>query len=389
MREGRIDTLIAGAIVALIVTMPASAGPQVESAVPLPPTLNGHRFIAQRETKPLPPVPLAARTPAAATPTAREPLAQTAPAAQPAVVTVQPVPSGGFDIKGALDKLLAASDGQITDKLRSIVAAKSFDKRIEREGDRQAMKTFYGAHNYAPLWIHDGRLTARAKAVIARLQHAAADGLDPSDYPVPDFGTFTGAEALANGDIKLTQSVLTYARHLQTGRIAPARVYAQVDFPDHTPQPAAILKKIVEAADVNAAFDSFNPPHEGFRALKRKLAGLRANANDDALQVQDRIPVGNIIKPGERDARVPMLRQRLGLKGRPEDTRYDRALYNAVRTLEQRHGLRPDGIVGSKVIALINGPKPRTTSQAIDIVLANMERWRWLPRGLGETYVMV
>jgi len=41
---------------------------------------------------------------------------------------------------------------------------------------------------------------------------------------------------------------------------------------------------------------------------------------------------------------------------------------------------------GDPIPAAINGPN---RSQVIDRVLANMERWRWLPRDLGRTYVMV
>jgi hypothetical protein len=49
----------------------------------------------------------------------------------------------------------------------------------------------------------------------------------------------------------------------------------------------------------------------------------------------------------------------------------------------------PSGVVDSKTIAAINGPKPPKASQVVDRVLANMERWRWLPRDLRSTYVMV
>ena len=67
---------------------------------------------------------------------------------------------------------------------------------------------------------------------------------------------------------------------------------------------------------------------------------------------------------------------------------YDRALYDAVRRLQYRHGIKPTGVIDNKTIAAINGPKP-LASQKIDRVAANMERWRWLPRDLGNTYVMV
>jgi murein L,D-transpeptidase YcbB/YkuD len=224
--------------------------------------------------------------------------------------------------------------------------------------------------------------SARATTAIARLKDAAADGLEASAYPVPRFGASTGPAALASGDIKLTSSVLTFARHLAVGRIAPSRVFEQVDYGDHTPRPADVLKTIADAGDVNAALDSFNPPDPGFHALKRKLAALRASAGGSHAP----IPSGRAIKPGAKDERVPMLRARLGLRAKRNDTTYDRALVKAIQALQQRHDLKPSGIIGRKTLAAINEPK---ASQVIDRVLANMERWRWLPRDLGSSYVMV
>jgi len=119
----------------------------------------------------------------------------------------------------------------------------------------------------------------------------------------------------------------------------------------------------------------------------------------------DRIADGQPIKPGAKDERVPKLRSKLKTTA-PADSRmvmrergrqvvkvvkadelvYDKALYNAVRNIQASAGMKPTGVVDSKTIAAINGPKP---GQVVDTVLANMERWRWLPRDLGQTYVMV
>jgi len=225
--------------------------------------------------------------------------------------------------------------------------------------------------------------------------HCAAEerqrgGTDPVDYPIPEFASLNGADAIAVVDIRLTDSVVTFARHLAVGRIAPRRVTAEVDYGNHTPDPADILAKISAANDIDAAFDSYDPPEAGFRALKRKLAELRHQPSDaDGDTIRPRIPDGPIIKLGGRDPRVPALRERLGLAAKPDNTTYDRALFNAVRALQHHKGVRPDGIVGPQVIGLVNGPKPLTRSQKISKVLANMERWRWLPRNLGNTYVMV
>ncbi len=223
----------------------------------------------------------------------------------------------------------------------------------------------------------------RAKAAIARLKDAVSDGLDPRDYPVPEFASFTGAEALADGDLKLTYSVMTFARHLEAGRIAPTRVLTEVDYGEHAPQPGDILRKIADARDENATLESFNPPHAGFRALKAKLAELRA---PKAEVVNDRIPDGPAIKPGMKDSRVPMLRERLHVAGKAGDLVYDRKLFNAIKYVQQHADLRASGVIDNKTLSAINGPKP---GQQLDAIAANMERWRWLPRDLGATYVMV
>jgi murein L,D-transpeptidase YcbB/YkuD len=368
MRKNKFDFLLAGTLLALIAAPhSAIAAPdRIQSVVPMPPTLNGEqqRYEAQppRET-------------------------QAVPAAAPAAAI--PNTDNALDVKATidrtLDRVLGVSDAQISEKLRGIVAGKQIERRVDRAPERKAMESFYAAHNYAPIWISEGRVNARAKSVIAQLKNAAADGLDPADYAVPEFNG--GAEALAEDDIKLTNSMLTYARHLAIGRIAPTRVLAEVDYGNHTPEPSEILRKVTEGGDAGSALESYNPPHDGFRALKAKLADLRQPSA--SVPVDNSIPNGRIIKPGEKDARVPELRERLHVRGNPADLAYDKALFNAVRQVQHKHDMKPTGLIDGKTLAAINGPKPLTTSQQVERVLGTMERWRWLPRDLGKTYVMV
>ncbi|MBV8792354.1 MAG: L,D-transpeptidase family protein [Pseudolabrys sp.] len=305
-----------------------------------------------------PPVPAPAATPASA----------------PAPAANEPSP-----VRSTLDRVFGASDAQITDALRN----KRVDSFITREVDRKSVETFYKARNFAPLWIKDGTLTPRAKAAIARMNNATADALDPADYAVPAFSG--GADALAEDDLKLTNSVLTFSRHLQMGRIAPTRVLAEVDYGKREFDANDTLRKIADAANIDATFDSFNPPHAGFKALKNALAALRANASAD----EGRIPDGPEVKPGMKDPRVPMLRTKLGVNapsGKSGDLVYDKALAEAVNRVQAKNDIRGKGILDNRVVGLINGP---SVSQQQTAVEANMERWRWLPRDLGRTYVMV
>ena len=426
MRRTKGSSLLAGTVLALAAAAPtpsAAAPERIIHVVPMPPSLNGQIIQRHREATPVPPPAPNRHTLPAPEPVTQAP-AQQAPARQepvaqaPVPTPTAPAPASAsadnnsFDIKGTLNALLGASDAQIAEKLRGIVTAKSFDKKIDKRSDEgKAIEAFYAARQFDPLWIHDGRLTANAKAAIARLKDAAAEGLDTSDYPVPNFGTLTSADALAAGDVKLTHSVMTFARHLEVGRIAPTRVSAEVDYGNHAPEPAELLNKLSGARDINATLNSFDPPHAGFKALKAKLAELRSS--EPRAEADDRIPRGPAIKLGAKDTRVPLLRARLNVKmaTAPEAVRvrdkrtgrvkwvklpkrdektdelvYDKALFNAIKHIQARADIKPTGVIDNHTLAAINGPTP---AQKIDTVTANMERWRWLPRDLGKTYVMV
>jgi murein L,D-transpeptidase YcbB/YkuD len=87
-----------------------------------------------------------------------------------------------------------------------------------------------------------------------------------------------------------------------------------------------------------------------------------------------------------QDPRVPQLRERLGVAGDTSDTTYDKAVAEAVKKFQESHHLAASGQLTAATVDAINGPKH---DRDVDIILANMERWRWLPRDLGNAYVMV
>ncbi len=268
-------SLLAGTVLAITAAIPATsplAQPNSLRTAPPPPAM----MPARRELAPAPaPAPLAPR----AENNAHSSRAEAEPPAPVAAEPSKQATDAGFDIRAALDKMFAASDAQISEKLRAMVTTKQLERRVTRPAERAAIEGFYSTRNFAAIWIKDGQLTPRAKNLVVRLKNAGADGLDATDYPVPDFASASGADALADADVKLTESALNYARNLQVGRIAPTRVSAEVDYGSHAPDPAEQLRQLASASDIDGTLDSYNPPYAGFRALKGKLAELRANAS--------------------------------------------------------------------------------------------------------------
>ncbi len=326
------------------------------------------------------PVPAPVHTSAPAAAPAPAPVAASVAAPAPAAASPQP------EQRSTLDRLFGAShpqipDAQVSEKLR----AAKFANRVPNAQDRKAIESAYASQNYAPMWFKDGALTDRAKTLVERLKNVAADGFEVGDYPVPDLAAINSADALANADIQLTSSVVTYARHLESGRIAPTRVTAEADYGSGAApaDPAEILKRIGSTGNINAALDHYNPQHPGFRALRAKLAEVRAHAANDRTAY---IPEGGVVKPGMKDPRIPAIRAKLGVAGKADDTTYDKALVLAVKRYQKANDLVDGGIIGNITIARMNGPK---ASEQLLAVLGSLERWRWLPRDLGRNYVMI
>jgi murein L,D-transpeptidase YcbB/YkuD len=205
---------------------------------------------------------------------------------------------------------LDSADRPVAEAIRDLLATKS-DRLFANKNERAAVLAFYVSRNLAPLWVENGVENARAEAVIARLKNSDSDGLDPSQYIAPSFAGLA-PEALAEAELKLTQIVLTYARHLQAGRFPYTRVSRNIELPQVMPEPADVLNSVAHAADAGEALDSFSPQQEPYRKLKAILAELRS-------------------KPAAH----------------------------------------------------------AESSRQMDTIIANMERWRWYPRDLGNAHVLV
>jgi L,D-transpeptidase YcbB len=314
-----------------------------------------------------PAAPAAAEAPAA-------PAAAEAPAATPAA-TATPQ-----DTAPAAAAALPEPDAPVAEQLRELANGK-FDRTIGNKKDRTAIDAFYGGRNYAPIWITDGKVNARAQAVIAYFAHVDADGLDPADYAVPNFAASGDPAALADAEIKLTAAVLTYAHHASVGRVHWSRVSSDILYNQMAPEPAEILAAMVASTDIAATLDGYEPHTPGYLALKAKLAEIRGGKVE-----KGKAPIANgpALKLGMQDERVPDLRDRLGVSG--DGTAYDKDLAAAVKKFQAAHDLPPSGVLTAATVEALNGRQP---DRQVDIILANMERWRWMPHQFPSTYVIV
>jgi L,D-transpeptidase YcbB len=377
-----------------------AAIPRPEPANVPPPTINDFKMdttgsvpeTAKTATKPADVV----TAPADANKTVTPSNTATAPSAPPPAATAvapsaEPAKDAAKEVAPASEPVQAASnvpaaDQPVADKLKEMLSAKSL-RYFERKVERADVEKFYVAHDHAPIWTQAGGLTENAKGVIARLKNAASDGLNPSDYPVPDFTAATTPDGLADADLKLTSSMLDYARQAQSGRMHWSQLSGDIQYPDHPIDPTEVLGNVTTAKDASTALDSYNPPQKLYKELKKKLAELRGQGDKPVITIADGTVLRYTPPRGKKqpeavmeDPRVPDLRAKLGITENADDDHYDAKVAEAVRTFQENADLKPTGMLDSRTVAVLNSPK---RDKVIDTVMVNMERWRWLPRDLG------
>ena len=315
--------------------------------------------------------PQAIQAPAANAPASVD-AASGAGAAAPAAPPLQPA-----DLAAAIQAFAAS------DQPRKAGEA-SFGK--QRLKDRQAIADYYAAHGNSPMWIENNRLSPTGKALLARVDRAGEDGLNLSAFAVPALSNAT-VDKLAAAELAVSEAVVAYARQASGSRVDPLQIDRLITAKPQVPEVADILAWLSVSADAGHALHDYNPPQPGYAALRDKLAELRQQAP----MANDAIPSGPTLRPGMRDARVPLIRTRFGLdlpsaEADADGLVYDTQVAAAVADFQRANGLPASGILTSKTIAALSGGNP---SRLENELVANMERWRWLPRDLGTDHIMV
>jgi murein L,D-transpeptidase YcbB/YkuD len=243
------------------------------------------------------------------------------------------------------DNPATADPSPVGQQLKELIESR-LQQFVPREQDRAGILIFYRNRNFVPLWAPDANVQPKAEQAAGFLAKVAADGLDSADYPTPKFDNADPAK-LAADELTMTNSVLTFARHASIGRVAFTRVSGAVYFDQKAPDAAEVLSKLAESSDVRSTLDAFHPHHPAYNALKAQLAAARS--------------------------------------GKFSEINNNRGPVKAAAESEKdpKKGNRKSKVAKEEAAEA----KPATAN--IDSIIANLERWRWMPHDLGNTYVMV
>ena len=245
---------------------------------------------------------------------------------------------------------------------------------------------FYTKRGNHLIWSDaTGKPVAGAATLIAALRRAGEHGLDPDAYAVDRLDSFSkesSAEGLADFDLLATTALLRYASDLATGRVHPDEV--QSDWKTNPPDLdlGTLLDEGVLRNELEKLFESLPPPHAGYARLREGLGKLREVERAGGWPS---IPPGPKITKGSRAGWRSATAARRFCTAPAAGDRYDAALASMIKRFQTLHGIEPDGVVSDRTLEELNVP----VDQRIRQVELNLERWRWIPRDLGDTHVLV
>ena len=126
-----------------------------------------------------------------------------------------------------------------------------------------------------------------------------------------------------------------------------------------------------------------------YKALKKALAELRGKTGSGGVQIAGR--AGAQARAQEaadgRCARAAVARAARARRRCGRSATYDAKLAEAVKKFQKGADLPATGNLDSQDRQ--GAQRPAARASKIDIIIANMERWRWYPRDLGKAYSMV
>jgi murein L,D-transpeptidase YcbB/YkuD len=261
------------------------------------------------------------------------------------------------------------------------------------------LQRFYKTNDYRPAWIDTTGISPQVDALIRTIYEAYREGLTPDEYHIAAIqGLIELIRDSENGiketgpyvdlDLLLSDAFFIYASHLISGRVNPETIHATWEAKNENTDLDKLLENALDSESIRPVLKKLSPPHRGYLMLRYALIHYRSIARRGGWEP---IPPGPMMRRGDRGVRIKLLRQHLimteDLKredGADPDI-FDRALKRAVMRYQRRHGLSADGVVGPETLEWLNIP----AEELVETITLNMERWRWLPRTLGETHILV
>lgn len=193
------------------------------------------------------------------------------------------------------------------------------------------------------------------------------------------------AVSLPDANDALVRAALDHARAVHAGRLDNGDFQEDWALRPASFDPLPGFTRAVTENRIAKWYADLPPPYAGYEGLKAGLKRYRTIVAGGGWQS---LAAGPDLSVGSSGARVAALRKRLAVEDSAVKTsgdNFDADLKSAVQRAQRRYGLNPTGTVSTQTLAALNVPARDRVRQ----IMANMERWRWLPAEMPRDRIQV
>lgn len=261
------------------------------------------------------------------------------------------------------------------------------------------LQRFYSARNYQPVWLTANQELSPLNAALAFIAAAEEEGLDSHDYQLQQLqklkqGVEETADASVELELRTTHAVLMLIQDLYRGRLSASSADPDWHIPQSSFDAVTFLLEAIFSENLHQSLSDLPPKKPSYQLLKQTLARYREMESNHVTWTH--IPDIPVIRPDTTHTVIPLIRNRMAeayvIDGIAEynmtqskSLHYDDKLVTAIKAFQMQHGLNVDGVIGRNTLQAMN----TTLAWKIRQLRLNMERLRWLPRDLGERYLLV
>lgn len=252
-----------------------------------------------------------------------------------------------------------------------------------------SIRGLYKQFDNHEIWID----SENREDLISQIEKAKDEGLNPEDYNLSKIyqielrkDSLELEEQLAY-DILLTQTFEKICNHFYRGKLNPKEVYDNWDLYEKKVALSSLIKPAIENKKIGATITSLLPTHSQYLSLKEALANINTlpNVKFDSINTNQKIKLNDNLDVIKEIKRRLVYWKDLKVNDTLYTSKYDAKTFEAVKKFQARHGLKNDGVIGIGTLKALNYSKETRKAQ----ILANLERWRWFSRDLGDQYLII
>lgn len=292
---------------------------------------------------------------------------------------------------------------------------------------REELDLLYRNNDFQPVWMDHFELSKAGKKLVSSLRHTASDEWKAYRYRISKLQT--EIERLSNQpkhaaaiDVLLSDAYIDFAQQVMNNELLPNN--GELDHPSFKKVAAppttrissldviSLLSQSLEQGKLFSLVSQLVPKHKGYERLTKELDRYQEIADSGMWYP---LNIDTELSEGDRHPQIPRIRWMLQSYGdfhqgsldwlKPQQATQDPLLLEqdyqaddqriayqldndtvaAIQHFQTRNGLTAHGRIDQATLERLN-VAPYFMAQRIAL---NMKRWRYLPKHLGERYILV